>query len=75
MHVRELAVGSAAINSVCQLGSFAMPFAWGASRDATGGFAVALAALTVFLIASAALTWWVRAAARTRRLVAAEAAV
>jgi ACS family tartrate transporter-like MFS transporter len=75
MHARELAVGSAAINSVCNLGAFAMPVAWGASRDATGGFAAGLAALTVSLIASAALTWWVRAAARTRRLAAAEAAV
>jgi ACS family tartrate transporter-like MFS transporter len=74
MHVRELAVGSAAINSLCQLGSFAMPFAWGASRDATGRFTAGLAALTVFLIASAALTWWIRETARTRRLAVAEAA-
>ena len=34
LHIRELAVGAAEINTVCQLGAFAMPFAWGAARDA-----------------------------------------
>jgi ACS family tartrate transporter-like MFS transporter len=66
LHVRELAVGSAAINSLCGLGAFAMPFAWGATRDATGGFAVGLTALAVFAIASAALTMRVRAGVRGR---------
>jgi ACS family tartrate transporter-like MFS transporter len=61
-----LAVGSAAINSLCGLGAFAMPFAWGATRDATGGFAVGLTALAVFAIASAALTMRVRAGVRGR---------
>lgn len=67
LHVRELAVGSAAINSLCGIGSFAMPFAWGATRDATGGFSVGLTALAVCALASAALTMQVRAGVRGRR--------
>ncbi|MEP6508882.1 MAG: MFS transporter [Gemmatimonadales bacterium] len=73
LHVRELAVGSAAINSLCGIGSFAMPFAWGATRDATGGFAVGLTALAVCALASAALTMQVRAGVRVRRAAVAVA--
>jgi ACS family tartrate transporter-like MFS transporter len=66
LHVRELAVGAAAINSVANLGGFAMPFAWGAARDASGGFAVGLVALALFSLAAAALTLRVRANVRRR---------
>lgn len=71
LHVRELAVGSAAINSLCGIGSFSMPFAWGATRDATGGFVVGLTALAVCSLVSAALTMRVRAGLRVRRAAAA----
>jgi Nitrate/nitrite transporter len=70
LHIRELAVGAAAINSLCSLGGFAMPFAWGAARDATGSFAAGLSALVVFVLASAALTMRVRAGVRERRSAA-----
>lgn len=36
--VRQLAVGSGAINTLWQLGSFASPYAFGAMRDATGSY-------------------------------------
>ena len=39
---RELAVGSAAINTLAQTGAFVMPFAWGALRDATGDYRAGL---------------------------------
>jgi ACS family tartrate transporter-like MFS transporter len=47
LHVRELAVGAAAINTISQIGSFAAPFAWGMARDATGGFQSGLIALSL----------------------------
>jgi len=67
LHVRELAVGAAAINSVANLGGFALPFAWGAARDATGGFGMGLVALAVFALVAAGLTMRVRAGVRRRR--------
>ena len=72
LHVRELAVGSAAINSMCNLGAFAMPFAWGALRDATGSFSVGLTVLALCTVASAGLTMQVRAGVRRRRTAVAE---
>jgi MFS transporter, ACS family, tartrate transporter len=63
LHVRDLAVGAAAINSVCQLGSFVMPFAWGAARDATGGFATGLVGLAFMALAGAPLALLIRKAA------------
>ena len=68
LHVRELAVGAAAINSVANLGGFALPFAWGAARDASGGFGVGLVALAVFALVAAVLTLRVRAGVRRRAL-------
>ncbi len=38
LHIRLLAVGCAAINTMSQIGAFVMPYGWGASRDATGSF-------------------------------------
>lgn len=67
LHFRELAVGAAAINSVCQLGAFAMPFAWGAARDATGSFTLGLVSLAVLTLASAALTMRIRIGVRHKR--------
>lgn len=45
IHVRLLAVGAAAINSVANLGSFVGPYLWGVSRDASGSFHPGLLAL------------------------------
>lgn len=45
IHVRELAVGAAAINTMAQIGAFVSPFAWGAAKDATGTFTSGLYAL------------------------------
>jgi MFS transporter, ACS family, tartrate transporter len=67
LHIRELAVGAAAINSVCQLGAFAMPFAWGAARDATGGFTLGLVSLALLTLASAILTMCIRVGVRHKR--------
>jgi MFS transporter, ACS family, tartrate transporter len=42
LHVRQLAVGSAAINTLWQIGAFLSPYAWGVTKDATGTFRAAL---------------------------------
>ncbi len=42
LHVRELAVGAAAINTMSQIGAFVTPYAWGVAKDATGGFQAGL---------------------------------
>jgi ACS family tartrate transporter-like MFS transporter len=47
LHPRQLAVGSAAINTMSQVGAFAMPFAWGAAKDATGSYHAGLVGLSV----------------------------
>ncbi|NBW75789.1 MAG: MFS transporter [Sphingomonadaceae bacterium] len=47
LHVRELAVGAAAINTISQIGAFSAPFAWGLARDATGSFQPGLIALSL----------------------------
>lgn len=64
LHVRELAVGAAAINTICQVGAFLMPFGWGAARDATGSFDAGLIALVFMTLASGSLMlvlrWQVR---------------
>ena len=38
LHVRELAIGAAAINTISQIGAFLAPYGWGAAKDATGSF-------------------------------------
>ena len=56
LHARLLAVGSAAINSISQLGAFVAPFAWGVAKDATGSYRAGLIGLSaVFLTAVAAI--------------------
>lgn len=55
LSVHELAVGGAAINTIVQIGSFVMPFAWGALADATGSFDAGLIGLAVMAAASALL--------------------
>ncbi len=55
LHVRELAVGAAAINTLSQIGAFVTPFSWGAARDATGSFQAGLTGLFVMTLAMAGL--------------------
>ena len=67
LHARLLAVGSAAINSISQLGAFVAPFAWGMAKDATGGYRVGLIGLSaVFLSAVASILILRRQVGRAR---------
>ena len=66
LHVRELAVGAAAINTVCQIGAFVRPVAWGLARDATGGYAAGLIGLAILALAGAGLALVIHGAARRR---------
>jgi ACS family tartrate transporter-like MFS transporter len=55
LHVRLLAVGSAAINSMSQIGAFIAPYAWGASKDATGTYTVGMLALPIATLIAVAM--------------------
>jgi ACS family tartrate transporter-like MFS transporter len=50
IHVRLLAVGAAAINSVANVGSFVGPCLWGLTRDASGSFQAGLLALSAIAL-------------------------
>jgi ACS family tartrate transporter-like MFS transporter len=71
LHTRELAVGSAAINGLCQFGAFLMPYVWGALRDATGNFAAGLFSLGLCSLIAAGFCLKIRAGLRGRAVVAA----
>lgn len=55
LHVRELAVGAAAINTMSQIGAFVAPYGWGIAKDATGSFQPALITLSIIALPMAAL--------------------
>ena len=55
LHVRELAIGAAAVNMLSQFGAFLGPYGWGVAKDATGSFQAALVALSVFALAMSGL--------------------
>jgi ACS family tartrate transporter-like MFS transporter len=63
-----LAVGCAAINTLSQLGAFLMPYAWGAARDATGGFEAGLVGLAIAAALAVLVALAARAQARQPRL-------
>lgn len=67
LHVRELAVGAAAINTISQVGAFVTPFAWGRSRDLSGSFTPGLFGLVVMTVMLAVLVLMVRRLARGGR--------
>ena len=67
LHVRELAVGAAAINTMAQIGAFVTPFAWGAAKDATGSFTSGLYALAAMTLAQAVLVLVLRRQIRAPR--------
>ena len=64
LHVRELAVGAAAINTICQIGAFVTPFAWGVLRDGTDSFQWGLILLVVMALVEAGLLLLLRAQVR-----------
>ena len=66
LHVRELAVGAAAINTMSQIGAFVTPYAWGIAKDATGGFQAGLLGLLVMTLMLGALTLLLRHKVRGR---------
>jgi ACS family tartrate transporter-like MFS transporter len=67
LHIREVAVGSAAINTLWQLGSFLSPFAWGVAKDATGNFRAGLIGASVLAISDALLILYLRARVMSER--------
>ncbi|HEX3273307.1 MAG TPA: MFS transporter [Gemmatimonadales bacterium] len=67
LSARELAVGGAAINTLAQVGAFVTPYAWGALRDATGGFRAGLFLLFGMGVAMCLLLGWI--CRRVRRTV------
>ena len=54
--VRQLAVGTAAINTLWQIGAFLSPYAWGVTKDATGSFRAALIGASVVVVVEALAT-------------------
>jgi len=66
LHVRELAVGAAAINTLSQFGGFLTPFAWGVAKDATGSYSAGLIVLALMALMMGALILAVRAQMRAR---------
>ncbi len=68
LHVRELAIGAAAINTLSQIGAFVTPFAWGAAKDATGSFDAGLIGITLMMVTNALLILLLRQQIRGRTL-------
>ncbi len=68
LHVRELAVGAAAINTICQIGAFVAPYGWGIAKDATGSFQPALITLSIIALPMAALLLVLRHQVRGRAI-------
>ena len=68
LHVRELAIGAAAINTICQIGAFLAPYGWGAAKDATGSFQPALIAFSLITLVMAALIRLLRGQVRGKSI-------
>ncbi len=67
LHMRLLAVGSAAINTMSQVGGFAAPYAWGVAKDATGSFHAGLLTLPAAYLAAAGVVLMLRHHVRRER--------
>ena len=67
LHVRQLAVGSAAINTLWQIGAFLSPYAWGVTKDATGSFRAALIGASVVAAVEAMVILYVRTRVMSER--------
>lgn len=68
LHVRELAVGAAAINTMSQMGAFVAPYGWGMAKDATGHFQAGLIALSIVALMAAGLLLVLRRQIRGRAM-------
>lgn len=68
LHVRELAIGAAAINTICQIGAFVAPYGWGAAKDATGSFQPTLIVFSFAALGMSALILLLRHQVRERRM-------
>jgi len=73
LHVRQLAVGSAAINTLWQIGAFLSPYAWGVMKDATGSFRTGLIGASVVAVVEALVILYVRTRVMSERRVRAAA--
>ena len=67
LHVRQLAVGSAAINTLWQIGAFLSPYAWGVTKDATGSFRAGLIGASVLAVVQALVTLYLRTRVMSER--------
>jgi ACS family tartrate transporter-like MFS transporter len=67
LHVRQLAVGSAAINTLWQVGNFLSPYAWGVAKDATGSFRAGLVGASVVAVIDALVILYVRSRVMSER--------
>ena len=65
--VRQLAVGSAAINTLWRIGAFLSPYVWGVTRDATGSFRTALIGGSVVVVVEALVMLYVRTRVMSER--------
>ncbi len=74
LHVRELAIGAAAINTISQIGAFIAPYGWGAAKDATGNFQPALIGLSLVALLMSALILLLRQQVRGKAAQSAMAA-
>jgi MFS transporter, ACS family, tartrate transporter len=68
LHVRELAVGAAAINTICQIGAFVAPYGWGIAKDMTGSFQPALITLSIVALLMSTLLLPLRHQVRRRAM-------
>ena len=68
LHVRELAIGAAAINTICQIGAFVAPYGWGIAKDATGSFRPALITLSIVALLMSTLLLLLRHQVRERAM-------
>jgi MFS transporter, ACS family, tartrate transporter len=64
LHVRQLAIGAAVINTLGNLGAFFMPYCWGVIKDETGNFQTGLMGLSVLALAAAAMILKLRSGVR-----------
>ena len=67
MPVRQLAVGCGAINTLWQFGALAVPFAFGAAKDATGNYHAGLLGSAMLAFVLAAYLLYVRQRVTARR--------
>ncbi len=67
LHPRELAVGTAAINTLWQVGSFLSPWFFGLARDATGAYRAGLLACALVGLVQCGLIFYARHQLLTER--------